>query len=78
MAMHGGEGRKGSGPAEGVIKGRQVVFRAVGTLGPGGTATYELHVKCHKAGQVQFRAFFRSQDNPTPVLEEETTRIYAE
>jgi uncharacterized repeat protein (TIGR01451 family) len=69
---------KVNGPVEGIIKGQQVVFPAIESLAPGETATYEVHVKCHKAGQVQFRAFFRSQDNPTPVLEEETTRIYAE
>jgi len=69
---------KVNGPVEGIIKGQQVVFPAIESLAPGETSTYEVHVKCHKAGQVQFRAFFRSQDNPTPVLEEETTRIYAE
>lgn len=69
---------KVNGPAEGTIRGQQVVFPAVETLGPGETASYDVHVKCRKAGQVQFKAYFRSQDNPTPVLEEEMTRIYAE
>ncbi|HEY2838725.1 MAG TPA: hypothetical protein VGJ26_06240 [Pirellulales bacterium] len=69
---------KVDGPAPGLIKRQQIVFPAVETLGPGETVSYEIHVKCLKAGQVQFRAYFRTQDNPTPVLEEETTRIYAE
>lgn len=67
-----------NGPVQGVIKGHQFVFPPIETLGPGETASYDVHVKCLKAGQVQFRAYLRTQDNPTPVLEEETTRIYAE
>ncbi|HEY4309274.1 MAG TPA: hypothetical protein VGN12_07460 [Pirellulales bacterium] len=67
-----------NGPAAGMIKGQQLVFPPIDVLEPGQTTAYEVHVKCKKAGQVRFKAYFRSEDAPDPVLEEEATRIYAD
>ncbi|HVU88068.1 MAG TPA: hypothetical protein VHD36_12185 [Pirellulales bacterium] len=67
-----------SGPATALIKGQQLVFPPVAVLEPGQSTNYDVHVRCKKAGQVRFKAYFRSEDAPDPVLEEETTRIYAD
>ncbi len=67
-----------NGPATGMIKGQQLVFPPVDVLDAGQTISYDVHVKCSKAGQVRFKAYFRSEDAPEPVLEEEATRIYAD
>ena len=67
-----------NGPDPGIIKGRQLVFPPVTILEPGQSVSYDVHVKCHKAGQVRFKAFFRSEDSPNATLEEEATRIYAD
>jgi hypothetical protein len=67
-----------NGPVPGTIKGRQLVFPPVAVLEPGQNASYDVHVKCQKAGQVRFKAYFRSEDSPDAVLEEETTKIYAD
>ena len=63
-----------SGPSTALIKGQQLVFPPVAVLEPGQSASYDVHVRCKKAGQVRFKAYFRSEDAPDPVLEEETTR----
>ncbi|MES1213099.1 MAG: hypothetical protein ABUL64_00795, partial [Singulisphaera sp.] len=67
-----------TGPATALVKGHQLVFPPVEILEPGQSVSYDVRVKCAKAGQVRFKAYFRSEDNPEPVLEEETTRIYAD
>lgn len=67
-----------SGPATALIKGQQLVFPPVAVLEPGQSTSYDVHVRCKKAGQVRFKAYFRSEDAPDPVLEEETTRIYSD
>lgn len=67
-----------SGPATALIKGQQLVFPPVAVLEPGQSTNYDVHVRCKKAGQVRFKAYFRSEDAPDPVLEEETTRIYSD
>jgi len=67
-----------NGPAAGVIKGQQLVFPPIDVMEPGQSSSYDVHVKCKKAGQVRFKAYFRSEDAPDPVLEEEATRIYGE
>ena len=67
-----------NGPATGLIKGQQLVFPPVDSLEAGQSISYDVHVKCSKAGQVRFKAYFRSEDAPEPVLEEEATRIYAD
>jgi uncharacterized repeat protein (TIGR01451 family) len=66
------------GPATGTTQGRQVVFPAIAELEPGASATYRVWVTCRSAGQARFRAYFRSEENTSPVLEEEPTRIYAD
>ncbi len=67
-----------NGPSTGTIRGRQLVFPAADVLEAGRSLSYDVRVKCRQAGEARFRAFFRSEDAPTPVLEEEATRIYAD
>jgi uncharacterized repeat protein (TIGR01451 family) len=67
-----------SGPDQGTVKGQQLVFPPVAVLQAGQIVTYDVHVKCLKPGEVRFRAYFRSADTPSAVLEEEATRIYGD
>lgn len=69
---------KASGPCEGTVEGRQVVFQPLGELAPGQSQTFLVTVKCLEAGAARFQAFFRSEEEPKALLQEETTRIYGE
>jgi uncharacterized repeat protein (TIGR01451 family) len=65
-----------SGPTQGTIDGGQVVFEPIATLEPGQSQLYRVVVHCPQAGQMTFRAYFRSAEQPKPVVEEEVTRVY--
>lgn len=66
------------GPTQGTVDGQSVVFHPLDTLAAGKVESYQVRVRCKAAGQARFRAFFRSDDTPTPVVEEESTRVYAD
>lgn len=65
-----------SGPTSGQIEGQQIVFDPIESLAPGQSETYQVRVRCQAEGQVGFRAYFRTDDHPKAVVEEELTRIY--
>ncbi len=67
-----------SGPAVGAVKGQEIVFPPLATLEPGKSEEYQVRVQCRQSGQVRFRAFFRSDDTPNAVIEEEHTRVYGD
>jgi uncharacterized repeat protein (TIGR01451 family) len=67
-----------NGPTRGSVEGQKVLFQPIEVLGPGQTEQFEVRVQCLKPGQARFRAYFRSDENPNPVLEEEATRVYAD
>ena len=67
-----------NGPTRGTIEGQKVLFMPIELLGAGQTEQYEVRVQCLRSrARLRFRAYFRSDENPNPVLEEESTRVYA-
>lgn len=70
------EAVEATGPTSARIQDRQIVFEPLDELAPGATQVYQVRVRCLRAGQVTFRAYFRDADHPTAVAEEELTRVY--
>lgn len=67
-----------NGPTRGTIEGPKVLFQPIELLGPGQSEQFEVRVQCLRPGQARFRAYFRSDENVNPVMEEEATRVYAD
>ena len=63
---------------EAVLAGQTLTFAPLLTLDPGKEATYKVHVKALKAGEVKLTADLKSDDLSTPLHEEETTTIFGE
>lgn len=64
------------GPTPGAIDEDRVTFAPIERLEPGQTEVYHVLVHCRQPGQVRFRAYFRSEENPKGVQQEEVTRVY--
>ncbi|MBX3414808.1 MAG: DUF11 domain-containing protein [Pirellulales bacterium] len=64
------------GATAGNVSGDRIVFEPLATLAPGETKVYEVHAHCSRAGDVRFRAFFRSEECRKVVQQETLTRIY--
>jgi uncharacterized repeat protein (TIGR01451 family) len=70
--------RNGTGPSAARISGQTVTFDPVDRLAAHADATYRVRVLCKTAGDWRFRVQMRCDQLRTPVLEEESTRIYAD
>lgn len=66
------------GPTGESVQGHQVHFDPIDNLPPKGTATYQIIVKGTTAGDHRFRVEMISDETQTPVLKEESTRVYAD
>jgi uncharacterized repeat protein (TIGR01451 family) len=66
-----------NGPAQPKIDGQTVTFPPVESLAPQQTLTYSIEVQAIQVGDVRFRAELRSTTLSAPVIEEESTNIYA-
>jgi uncharacterized repeat protein (TIGR01451 family) len=70
--------RSFTGPSSARIQGQQVIFDPVPTLAAHADATYRVRVLCRQVGDCRFRVHMISDQLHAPVLEEESTRIYAD
>jgi uncharacterized repeat protein (TIGR01451 family) len=70
--------RSGTGPSAARISGQQVIFEPVPLLAAHADATFRVRVLCRTAGDWRFRVQMRCDQLGSPVLEEESTRIYAD
>jgi uncharacterized repeat protein (TIGR01451 family) len=66
-----------NGPSTPKIDGQTITFPPVNELDPGQTLSYTVEVQALKTGDVRFRAELRSATLSAPVIEEESTNIYA-
>jgi uncharacterized repeat protein (TIGR01451 family) len=66
-----------NGPSQAKIDGQTVTFPPVESLAPQQTVTYSIEVQALQVGDVRFRAELRSTTLSAPVIEEESTNIYA-
>ena len=63
-------------PAGHIVDGQVVTFKPVVALAPKKVATYRLHVKGIRPGDVRFRVALKSDQMVTPSEETESTNIY--
>lgn len=66
------------GPTDATLGTQRVVFEPIASLEPEATMVYRVRVRCLEAGNVAFRAFYRTSESPQAVGQEELTRIYAD
>jgi uncharacterized repeat protein (TIGR01451 family) len=66
------------GPASHIAENGLVVFKSLGTLAPGKTAVYRVHVRGTAAGNHRFRARLASDSNQEPLIFEELTKFYVD
>jgi uncharacterized membrane protein len=65
------------GPAKATVKGRTITFPVVDLLKPNQSVSYKVDVKALKEADVRFRVELSVKElGKTPVIEEESTRIY--
>lgn len=60
------------------IHGPQIIFDPVQSLAPKADIRFRLKVKCTAAGDMRFRCQLLTDDMESPVLKEESTRVYAD
>jgi hypothetical protein len=67
-----------TGPTTFQTKDRQIVFAPIPRVGPRADAVYRVTVRGAKPGDLRFRAWLKGGELSTPVLKEESTRVYGD
>ncbi len=65
------------GPVKHTVKGKQVTFEPLATLAAKAKASYKVTAKCTKPGDARFRAQLKSDWLKEPVVNTESTNVYA-
>lgn len=66
------------GPSRYAIEGNQVVFEPLARLAPKADAVYRVRVQALRPGDLRARVQLTTDDMQTPVVKEESTRVYAD
>lgn len=66
------------GATAGVVQGQQIVFEPLPRLAPKADALYRIRVQGLQAGDQRVRVLLSSDEIPTAVPKEESTRVYAD
>jgi uncharacterized repeat protein (TIGR01451 family) len=66
------------GPARYRLEGNRVSFDGLASLSPKADSAYRIRVKAIKAGDARARFQLLTDDMQTPVMKEESTRVYAD
>ncbi|MBN2579060.1 MAG: DUF11 domain-containing protein [Pirellulales bacterium] len=66
------------GPARYAVQGNQVIFEGLARLSPKSDTTYRVRVKGLRPGDLRTRFQLLTGEMQTPVLKEESTRVYAD
>ena len=66
------------GPSRYAIEGSQVVFEPLARLAPKADAVYRVRVQALRPGDLRTRIQLTTDDMQTPVVKEESTRVYAD
>lgn len=69
---------KADGPTKAQIQGQQIVMEPLAQLAPREEIVYRIAVKGRKAGDHLIRVQIISDEFPTPVTKEESTKVYAD
>jgi uncharacterized repeat protein (TIGR01451 family) len=78
VAPEGMVPRGGTGPTQARVQGQQVIFEPMERLAAKAEVTFRVRVLCQTPGDWRFRAYMTADQLRSPVLEEESTRIYKE
>ncbi|MBW3599960.1 MAG: DUF11 domain-containing protein [Planctomycetes bacterium] len=68
----------GDGPARAGVSGNRVLFEPLARLNPREQATFRIQAQGLRAGDQRIQVQIVSDDSPTPVTKEESTRIYSD
>jgi uncharacterized repeat protein (TIGR01451 family) len=60
------------------MEGRELVFTPLPRLAPRADVIYRVRVRCTEQGDLRFQARVRADGLETPVLREESTRVYGD
>jgi len=66
----------GEGPTQGAVQGQQIVFQPLPRLNPQEEAVFKVHAQGLRSGDHLIRVQLSSDEWPTPVSREESTRVY--
>jgi len=66
------------GPTRHAIDGNRVFFEGLAKLAPKADTTYQLRVQGIRPGDLRIRFELQTDDMATPVIKEESTRVYAD
>ena len=68
----------GDGPTDVAVRGQQLVIEPMARLAPNGQATYRVRARGAAKGDPRIRVLVASDESPTPVTKEESTRVYSD
>jgi uncharacterized repeat protein (TIGR01451 family) len=68
----------GDGPTAVAVRGQQLVIEPMARLAPNGQATYRVRARGAAKGDPRIRVLVASDESPTPVTKEESTRVYSD
>ncbi len=66
------------GPVQEKIDGQRIIFQAMDRLAAGGDAVFRITCQAQEPGDHRFRVQLTSDDMSTPVIKEESTRVYSD
>jgi uncharacterized repeat protein (TIGR01451 family) len=65
-------------PVSAIVEGRQILFKSLEQIAPGGEAVYRVHVKGVQEGNHRMRVRMTAASLQEPVVREEATKVYAD
>ena len=68
----------GEGPTGIQVRGQQLVIEPLPRLAPNSQIAYQIRAKGVRKGDPRIRVLVASDESPTPVTKEESTRVYAD
>lgn len=68
----------GEGPTAVSVRGQQLIIEPLARLAPNSQVAYQIRAKGVRKGDPRIRVLVASDESPTPVTKEESTRVYAD
>ena len=65
-------------PVDAIVEGRQILFKSLDQVAPGGQAVYKIHVKGVQEGSHRMKVRMTGGGLTEPVVREEVTKVYSD
>ncbi len=65
-------------PVDAIVEGRQILFKSLDQVAPGGQAVFKIHVKGVKEGSHRMKVRMTGGGLTEPVVREEVTKVYSD